>query len=135
MKKQVLKSSLLAGITALLLTFGGFREGTLTDITKPYLGEYECKSATLGNEEYVDEFSYIILELKADETFVLRYKTKNKTKGEEKGEYSYDKEKETITLTLGEKSQFKREFSLKKGAICIEFPVGAKLFVMRFEQK
>ena len=135
MKKQVLKSSLLAGITALLLTFSGLREGTLTDITKPYLGEYECKSATLGNEEYVDEFSYIILELKADETFVLRYKTKNKMKGEEKGEYSYDKEKETITLTLGEKSQFKREFSLKKGTICIEFPVGAKLFVMRFEQK
>ena len=119
----------------MLLTFSGLREGTLTDITKPYLGEYECKSATLGNEEYVDEFSYIILDLKADETFVLRYKTKNKMKGEEKGEYSYDKEKETITLTLGEKSQFKREFSLKKGAICIEFPVGAKLFVMRFEQK
>ncbi len=119
----------------MLLTFSGLREGTLTDITKPYLGEYECKSATLGNEEYVDEFSYIILDLKADETFVLRYKTKNKMKGEEKGEYSYDKEKETITLTLGEKSQFKREFSLKKGRICIEFPVGAKLFVMRFEQK
>ena len=135
MKKQVLKSSLLAGITALLLTFSGLREGRLTDITKPYLGEYECKSATLGNEEYVDEFSYIILDLKADETFVLRYKTKNKMKGEEKGEYSYDKEKETITLTLDEKSQFKREFSLKKGTICIEFPVGAKLFVMRFEQK
>ena len=64
MKKQVLKSSLLAGFCTLMLLFSGWREGKLTDVTKPYLGEYECKQATLGEKDCLKKFDYIRLELK-----------------------------------------------------------------------
>ena len=136
MKKHVIKSSLLVGILSLFLAFSPMRSGGLKDITKPYLGEYQCKNATYGKQDILEGFSYVIIELKADETFVLRYADKEgKKKGEEKGTYVYDEKKETISFKLDKKSDWKREFPLKKGEIVISLKMGNKPLVLTFEQK
>lgn len=135
MKKTVLKSSLLAALAALSFSFSSLKQGSLTDITKPYLGEYECKSATLGDTEYIDDFSYIRLELDADGTFTLFYCPKEGKKRSETGKYVYDKEKKTLGLSLGENGEFRREFPLKDGAFQITLPLGGKILCLRFEQK
>lgn len=134
MKSVKLKSSLLAGLTALLLFFPNLTNGSLKDITKPYLGEYECKSATLGEQEFLDEFSLIKLELKSDETFLLHYQPKDGAKKTETGKYKYDKDKQEICFSLDRNSALKRKFPLKKGIITIDFKLGTKQLIMKFEQ-
>lgn len=134
MKKNVLKSSILAGAAALLFSFSTFTKGSLTDITKPYTGVYECKSATLGDREYVEEFSYIRLELNPDETFSLYYCPKDGKPKEQTGRYRYEKERGTICFTLGDKNVIKREFPLENGEIVISLPFGVKTLTARFEQ-
>jgi hypothetical protein len=55
MKKLRLKSSVASALFALCMTCGGAgRE--LKDITKPYLGFYECESATLSGENLIEQF-------------------------------------------------------------------------------
>ncbi len=107
----------------------------MTDITKPYLGGYECKSARLGDKEYLEDFSYITLELNKDETFTLYYCPKSGKKGEESGRYSYDEKTETLTLSMGKNNELKRQIPLKDGAFCITVPLGTKTLILQFEQK
>lgn len=133
MKKYTLKSSLLAGISALLLCFPNVKESTLNDITKPYLGEYECKSATLGETDYTEDFSYIKLELKPDETFVLHYCLKDGNKREERGKYTYDKDKSVLRFQ-SEIGDFEKEFPIQDGVILIQMRLGKKMLVMKFER-
>lgn len=131
--KYRLKSSLFAGFSALLLLFPNVKESTLNDITKPYLGEYECKSATLGETDYTEDFSYIKLELKADETFSLHYCPKDGNKRTETGKYSYDKEKSVLRFQ-SETGDVEKEFPIKDGVILIQLRLGNKILVMKFER-
>lgn len=139
MKNAVkLKSSLFAGLLSLLLlfpSFGAFKLGELKEITKPYLGVYECKAATLGDEDVLSRFAYVNIELKKGDVCTLYYREKNGKRKEVKGKYSYDKEAETITLSPDVLDFFKREFPLKDGEILISLPMGGKMLSMRFVQK
>ena len=135
MKNDKLKSSLLAGFATLLLLFPNYKNGSLTEVSKPYLGEYECKEARLGEEELLGDFSYIRLELLPNGKYTLRYCEKEGKKQELKGKYRYDENRETLTLYLMQGGVFKREFPLKKGKITATVPLGDKTLVLQFEQK
>ena len=130
MKK--VKSSLLAGIAALWLLYGGMAKKELKDIAKPYLGVYECTEARLGGKEYLSRFTSLHLELKADDTFLLHYCEKGGEKHTQEGRYSYDKEKGTITLQGG---GFEREFPLSEGILTVVVPMGGQTVKLTFEQK
>ncbi|MBO5737579.1 MAG: hypothetical protein J6S04_07195 [Clostridia bacterium] len=127
-----LKSSIAAGLVALLLSCAGGVKGELKDIAKPHLGMYECTEARMGDREYLDRFSYIHLELKADETFVLYYCEKDGKKRTQEGRYRYDKEKEVVTLLGG---GVEREFPLSEGVLTITFSLGGHTVQLKFEQK
>ncbi len=135
MKTTKLKSSLIAGLSALLLLFPNFKKGSLTEISKPYLGVYECQQAKLGEEEYLDKFSYIQLELFPKGKYVLRYAEKDGEKQEVKGKYRYDEKKEILTLYLTQGGVFKRDFPLEKGKLTATVPLGNKTLFLQFEQK
>lgn len=130
-----LKYSFCAVLAALVLILPSCGNGSLKDVTKPYLGEYECKSATLGEKDYVEEFSFLRLELKKDDEFTLYYSAKNGKKGEETGTYVYDEKEETITLIYGELGVLKRKFPLKNGEIFITLPIGSQTLSMKFARK
>ena len=127
-----LKSSIAAGVAALLLACSGGVRGELKDIAKPYVGMYECTEARMGEKEYLDRFSYIHLELKADETFTLYYCEKDGKKRTQEGRYRYDKEKGVVTLLGG---GMEREFPLSDGILMIAFPLGGYTVQLKFEQK
>ena len=135
MKKITLKSSLLVGISTLLISFSAFRDSKLTDITKPYLGEYECISATLGEKDLTEKFSFVRLELNADESYRLYYRDKNGNKGEEIGTYSYDEQRQEISFTWGKHGELKRKFPMQDGTICLCIPIGKELLQIKLEQK
>ncbi len=128
-----LKTSALSIIGAILFCFSSQTNGSLPDITKPYLGEYECKNATLGEKDYMPYFTDIRLELKSDETFSLRYQTIDGRKGEETGKYAYNPQTQTVCLEL--QQGVKRCFPLKKGILSISFPIGDKLLNAQFKQR
>ena len=130
-----LKISFCAGLAVLMLVLPACGNGSLKDITKPYLGEYECKSATLGEKDYAQDFSFIRLELKKDDEFTLYYSAKNGKKGEETGTYSYDEKEETLTITYGDLGVLKRKFPLKNGEIFVSVPIGSQTLSMKFARK
>ena len=134
MKDGKIKSSIFAGLTALILCCTGLKQSSLTDIAKTHTGVYECKSATLGDKEYMEEFSYIRLELNLDDSFSLYYCVKDGKPREQSGKYAYDKQKNVVCLSLDKKSEIKREFPLEKGVLLITLPVGVKTLIMKFEQ-
>ena len=135
MKTIQLKSSFFAGIATLLLLFPNFRIGSLKDVTKPYLGVYECVEAKLNDTDYLARFSYINLELKAEDEFVLYYCQKDGEKKQETGKYSYDRERGIITLIGDTGGFFKREFPLKEGVLTINVRIGEQTLSLKFEQK
>ena len=119
-------------MTALLLTCSGIVNGELKDIAKPYVGMYECTQARMGDREYLDRFSYIHLELKADEQFILYYCEKEGEKHTQEGRYRYDKEKGVITLQGG---GLQREFPFSDGVLMVVIPLGGQAIQLKFEQK
>lgn len=132
--KNTLKSSLLAGVISLLSLFN-LKDSTLKDIAKPYLGEYECREARFRGEDYLNKFSYIYLELKKDGEYLLAYCEKDKSKQETTGKYSYDKEKQTLSLFSSEYPNFKKDFPFKNGKIDICIKLAGETLLLRFEQK
>ena len=132
MKRTNLKSSLFAGLLALLAVTAK-PEPSLKDITKPYLGEYECQSARLGDTEYLDGFQNLILELKEDGVFFIRYQTKQGKRGEAQGEYAYDAVRKQITLSY--EGGYTKSYPLIDGALHISFPVCGKMMIISFRQK
>ena len=128
-----MKSFILTGLLSLTACFSSLREGSLCDISKPYLGEYECKRAQLGSFDCLKLFSFIRLELKDEENFTLCYQEKGEKKKERSGKYTYDRERGI--LTLKDESGFCREFPLSDGKLTVSLPIGEKQLVLQFEQK
>ncbi len=129
-----LKTSILAGLSSLLLLAPSWKDSKLTDIAKPYLGVYECTQAHLGDDDCLERFADIRLELKDEENFVLVYKEKKGARKKVEGKYRYDKERKVLVAT-DEKEGLQREFPFDGGKLTVTFPVGRKTFVMQFERK
>lgn len=134
MKKNRLKSSLLAGLISVLLVAPNFRASGLKEITKPYLGTYECTEARLSEKEYLSDFDYIRLELKPKNEFILYCKKKGGREFRENGKYQYDYQRGVIKF-VGSSGALKREFPLTNGNITMEIPFGGKNLFLEFEQK
>lgn len=135
MKKQVLRSSFLAGIFTLFLCLAGIKNHTLDDISKPYLGEYECKEAVFDNKDYLKDFSFIRLELKKGDEYILSFKTDGGEKKEVRGKYRYDKKRRTICFSDEDGNGIKREFPFENGKMHVNLSIGGKTLQLYFEQK
>ncbi|MBQ8292088.1 MAG: hypothetical protein IJX88_06275 [Clostridia bacterium] len=130
-----MKTALLAGIAALMFPFSAFKEGNLKEITKPYLGEYECKNATLGNVDLKESFKSIVLELCSDNTFILTVKDMAGKKHVQTGKYSYDEKTQTLCFCDKDGKGIQRETSLKEGKFSLNLGFDKKTVILSFEQK
>ncbi len=138
MKRNRLKLSFIVGICLLLFIFPalvGWKSSSLKDITKLYLGTYECQEARLNEKDILHDFDYIRLELKKKGKCVLYYAPKEGAKKREEGNFTYDKKNKSITLQGDNFPFFKREFPLDKGELHITLPIGNRTLYLRFEQK
>lgn len=135
MGKYTLKSSLAAGIASFLLCFTNIKDSSLSDVTKPYLGEYECNYARLGDKEFLEGFSFVTLELKKDGTYLLSFQSKDGDKRTETGEYEYDGKRQTLRFSPRDKSALKKEFPLIDGVLTVSAQIGKQQLIVRFTQK
>ena len=135
MKRNMLKSSILAGISTVIALLSGVKDVSIKDVEKPYLGEYICKEAKLGDEDLLEDFQYITLDLKADNSFVLFYRKKGEKGHEEKGEYLYDAKRKVLVLQGASRKALNVELPLEKGQFVVIARVGRKTLRVTFEQK
>ena len=138
MKTIKLKSSIFLSLVLFLFVFPWWntvKTQPLTEITKPYLGTYECKLAQLNEKNLLEDFSYINLELKKENEYTIYAKPKQGNEKRVDGEYKYNKERQTITFYVDACSFIKKEFPMKQGEIHIVLRQGDKTLVMKFEQK
>ena len=116
-----------------------FRSGNLKEITKPYLGVYECTQAKFGSKDVKSEFKSLTVELTSGGEFCLRYALKNGLRDERCCKYSYDEKTGEIILSPDflPKEIFgkKNKVVLKDGTITAFIRFGRKNLVMKLTQK
>ncbi len=130
-----LKSSVCAALASLSILLSGVSDGKLTDITKPYLGVYECQRISFGSEDLLSKYSFVTLELLPKGKYLLSYCEKDDKKKTASGKYEYDKEGETLTLYTPEGQALPHKFPLKKGELTMSTPLCGKTLLIVFIQK
>lgn len=138
MKKRgnILKSSILVGVFSLILASSGWtKDGKLADISRPYLGTYECETFRLGSEDKLDGFDFIRVELTTDGTLNLSYRPKG---GETKTlplAYEYDRESNMLTVYAKWGTiKTDKKFTLQNGEINASFSLGKYNVTAKFKK-
>lgn len=101
---------------------------TLSDLSKPYVGLYECEQIQLGSKDMTERFEYIRLELTYGGDFELTYRSREGNEGGYGGTYSVDTAAHKITLTAN--AGFVRRsftFPMENGKIYADHTVQGKL--------
>ena len=108
--------------------------GSLAELSKPYVGVYECEELSLGGEEMLEKFEKIQLELEYKGDFTLSFLTLEGMEGEYEGEYEVSIEDEELKLSMtsgGAEKQF--YFRMEKGEILLDYNLGGKLLHASFK--
>ena len=129
-----MKLLFLSAITAIAFPFSALREGNLKEIVKPYVGEYTCQKATLGETDLANYYKEITLDLKSNGSFSLAVIDKMGKKHLQTGKYDYD-DKTGMLRFFDEANSLKRESSLANGEFFITVPVGDKVVRLVFARK
>ena len=138
MKKQIkLRSAILASAAALsALLFDVSSLGELKDVSRPYLGTYECERIFLGEEEKTDRFEYVRIELQPEGKMKLLYQEKQGKKGEAEARYSYDTQKNLLTVYVDIAGfEQKKTFPVENGVLELSVRYGGRMLMMRFARK
>ena len=119
----------------ILATNGWTKEGKLTEISRPYLGTYECESFYYGGEDRLDDFDYVRLELQSDGSMKLLYREKDKKANEIPLTYEYDEKTQELAVR-GQWGIFKieKKFPIENGEICGVLPLGGKQITVKFKK-
>ncbi len=122
MKHKILAAFLLLAAALSLTACDAEEMGTLSDLTRPYTGFYECEEIALGGKDMTEEFEKLSLELRHDGSYALSYRTVDGNEGGYTGNYSVDPEKGRITFT-GKQGMRTASFSFpyEKGAIRMDY--------------
>ena len=108
---------------------------TLTEITRPYLGMYECKQLLMDGESKLEDFKSIKIELKSNGQMLLYFEDRKGQKGKASAEYEYDEKSQTITVYTSVGSQkLKRTFPLKNGELFVHLIYETRTVTLKFEQ-
>lgn len=130
--KNKIRSSVFATLATLLFAFGNVKTDSLRQVTNPHLGTYTCQRAYYGSTDVLEGFSYIRLELKDKETYILSFCEKGGKKQEKSGRYTFNEEKRTLMLYAD--GGIQRSFSLEKGVLTVDVPILGKMLYLQFKQ-
>ena len=110
--------------------------GSLKSITRPYIAQYECVEATLGNENLLDKFEYITVVLVNKDTMQIIYKTKGGKKKVNETKYKFDNNTHELSAEIGIYGfKFKQTTVVEKGKFTVSKPIGTKQLIMKFKAK
>lgn len=108
--------------------------GPLKAITHPYIAQYECIEATLGEENILDKFEFITVTLQNKDTMELSYKFKDGETKKVKSKYDFDYNTHTLTAEIGLFGySFKQATVIEKGKFTVSKSFGGKQLIMKFK--
>lgn len=137
MKRKLI---LIAAILTLLLTIlpacDAQKAGSLKTITRPYIAQYECTSATYGDDNLLDKFDYIEVNLADKKELELIYKLKNGNRNVITTTYELNPETRELSADIGIFGyKFKQTTKIENGKFTVTKTIGKKLLIMNFELK
>ncbi|MDE7439238.1 MAG: hypothetical protein K2N23_01835 [Clostridia bacterium] len=135
MKKRFL---FIAVLCTLMLTFLSACDiknaGSLKSITNPYIAQYECVEATLGEEDLLKKYDYIKITLVDKENLEFNYRPKNGENKTLKSKYTFDVESRKLSAEVGILGYtFKQSTIVEKGKFTISKSIGGKQLIMKFK--
>ena len=74
---------------------------TVKSLTRPYVGEYECVEARLGNHDFLEKYEYIKITLLDSENLEVSFKPKHGRKHSFESKYDVNEETREITGEIG----------------------------------
>ena len=135
MKKRVIIFAILCTFLLTCLSACDMKNaGSLKSITRPYIAQYECVEAKLGDEDLLEKFDYIKITLVDKDNLELNYKLKEGENSSVKSKYSFDIESRTITAEIGILGYtIKQSTKVEKGKFTISKSIGGKQLIMKFK--
>ncbi len=137
MKRKLLVASILCLLLALLpaCAITGERQ-SIKAITAPYVAEYECTEAHLGNEDFLSKYDYIKITLLDKKELEVSFKPVNGNKKSFKGEYTIDPQTRIFSGQIGILGcTFKESTKIEHGEFIITKNILSMPLVMKFEMK
>lgn len=135
MKKRLIIFFVLCTLILTLLSACDMKNaGPLKSITHPYIAQYECVEATLGDEDLLDKFDYIKITLVNKDTLELNYKLKDGDNKTIESNYDFDVNSHTLTAEVGILGYtVKQSTVIEKGKFTISKSIGGKQLIMKFK--
>lgn len=110
--------------------------GSLKSVTHPYIAQYECTQATLGEANLLEKYDYIKIILVDREQLEVVFKPKNGKKQVFKSNYSVDEETNELTGEIGILGfRFRQSVIIEDGKFTISQKMGNVQLIMNFEAK
>ena len=137
MKRKLIFFAFICTLFLLLLSACDAREiGSLKSITSPYIAHYECTEAYYGEENILDKFDLIEINLVNKKQMELIYKLKDEDKRVIETEYTFDMDTRELSAEIGILGhKFRQTATVKNGKFTISKSIGSKQLVMKFEAK
>lgn len=137
MKRKLL---FVAVICALLITIlpacDAQKAGSLKVITRPYIAQYECISAIFGDEDLLEKFDYIEINLVNKKELELIYKPKNGDRKIITTTYELNPETRELSADIGIFGyRFKQTTKIENGKFTVVKTIGKKQLIMNFKVK
>ncbi len=108
--------------------------GPLKSITHPYIAQYECVEATLGDEDLLKKYDYITITLQDKDTLELSYKPIDGEAKKIKSKYQFDCNSRTLTAEIGLLGHnIKQSTVIEKGRFTVSKSFCGKQLIMKFK--
>lgn len=135
-KKLYLLTILFCSILFLLPACGMDMKSSIKAISKPYIAEYECIEARLGDEDLLKKYEYFYITLVNKENLEVSFKERGGKRTLVKGTYTIDPKTRELTGETGVLGfKFKDSVIVKNGEFIIEKNLGHYPLYMKFKVK
>lgn len=135
-RKYLLPAILLCLIFSLFCGCDAQNAGSLKELTHPYINEYICIKAYLGEDDLLENFEYIKITFADEEKAEFSFKLKNGKKYTYSGKYEHDDKTGEITCKTGILGiDVKEKIIIEKGSFTVSKLIGEKMLFMVFEAK
>ncbi|MDE5943020.1 MAG: hypothetical protein K2H30_02290 [Clostridia bacterium] len=137
MKRKLLFVGLIFAILITLLpACDAQKAGSLKTITRPYIAQYECTSATLGSENLLEKFDYIEVNLADKKELEVIFKLKGGDRKIITTTYEFDTETRELSADIGIFGyRFKQTTKIENGRFTVTKAIGLKQLIMKFQLK
>ncbi len=112
------------------------KSGSLKSITKPYIGEYECVEARLGNTDLLEKYEFITISLLDDKKLEVSFKPKNGNKKSFEGAYEVDPDTREFSGEIGILGvKFREKTKIENGKFTLTKLIFKMPLIMNFKMK